>query len=255
VAADVVSSLAYIVVVLSFYGLFYRHVVGRLGALAERLLAGSSLTARHSQRDVNDALKLVVAGLSQLLFATGLWLIVGAPVGTASAGLTPAILGIAMMLGLAELGAASTLGRAATMIATRSDAMASRLLTEGQGGWMRQFQAVARVGRGGGALPVVVLYVTGEEIVFRVVTLQVLSGLGEVWAVVASTTLFVGVQIFGMPSARAAVFPMVGSAVVGMTHAWLFLQVPALLPLVLAHSVFLFGALAQTRGSRVPVAA
>lgn len=249
-----VKALALLVVVLSFYGLFYRYGVGRLGALADRLLAGSHISARHSQRDVNDALKLVAAGLSQILFAASLWLYVGIPINTLTSGLAPGIVGIALLLGLAELGTASTLGRVATMIATRSNKAVARLLSEGQGGWMRQFRAVTRVGHPIGALLVVVIYVTGEEVVFRVVTLHLTSGLAEAGAVVVSTAVFVVVQVFGMPSLRAAMFPMVGSVVVGLIHAWLFLQTSALVPLVVAHSVFLLGALTQARGSQLPVA-
>jgi hypothetical protein len=252
-AAVMVSVLVVLLVVLSFYGLFYRHVAGRLGALAERLLAGSRMSAHHNQRDVNDGLKLVAAGLSQILFAASLWVFLGVPVSTLTSGLAPGILGLALVLGLAELGTASTFGRAASMIATRSDGAATRLLSEGQGGWMRQFRAVARIGHPYRALLVVVLYVTGEEIVFRVVTLRLLSGVGQLGAVVVSATLFVAVQVFGMPSLRAAMFPMVGSAVVGLTHAWLFVQVPALVPLILAHTVFLLGALTQSGRSQLPV--
>jgi hypothetical protein len=246
-----VSGLVLVVVVLAFYGLFYRHVVGRLGTFAERLLADTAIAARHSQRDVNDGLKLVAAGISQFLFAVSLWLLAGVPVSALTAGLAPGVLSLALVLGVAELGMASMLGRAASMITTRSDEALSRALSEAQGGWMRQFRALVRVGRFDGALPVVVLYVTGEEIVFRVVALHLLAGAGQAWAVTISTALFVTVQLFGMAGLRAAMFPMLGAVTIGLTHAWLYLQIPAVAPLVLAHTVFLLGALTPSRVSRL----
>lgn len=228
-------------VVVVFYTVVYRHVVGRLGAVAERIARAASLSRRHSQKDVDDALKLAGAALAQLVLAVTLWVAVGPSVEPLVHGWTPALLVLGALLGLGSLGLSAALVRAAVSLTAEPAAW----LVSGGGGWVRQFRAVGRVTTPGVAVLAVTLYVSGEEIVFRVVLLHVLQPAGDLVAAVVSTALFVGVQVAGMPSLRAAFFPVVGATVLGVAHAALYLAVPALVPLVVAHAVFLLGATAR----------
>ncbi|WP_454084208.1 CPBP family intramembrane glutamic endopeptidase [Georgenia sp. Marseille-Q6866] len=232
-------------VVVVFYAVVYRHVVGRFGALARRVAQAASLTERHSEKDVDDALKLAGAALAQLVLAVVLWLLVGPSAGPLVSGWSPALLALAALLGIGSLGLSAVLVRAVVGVTRGS---AETWLASGGGGWVRQFRAVGRVASPGVAVVTVVAYVAGEEVVFRVVLLHVLEGWGPAVAVTVATALFVGVQAVGMPSLSAAFFPMVGAAVVGAVHGLLYLAVPALVPLVVAHAVFLLGATAP----RVP---
>lgn len=61
------------------------------------------------------------------------------------------------------------------------------------------------------------------------------AGMGV--ALAASVTLFVGIQVFNMPSWRAAMFPVLGALVVGVVHGALYLAVPDITPLIVAHFV------------------
>lgn len=227
--------------VVVFYAVVYRHVVGRLGAVADRIARAASLSRRHSQKDIDDALKLAGAALAQLVLAVVLWVLAGPSAEPLLAGWTPSLLVLGGLLGLGSLGLSAVLVRAAVGVTVGSTAW----LASGGGGWVRQFRAVGRVASPAVAVATVVVYVAGEEIVFRVVLLHVLGGWGDLVAAGLSTALFVGVQVVGMPSLRAAFFPVVGAAVIGVAHAVVYLAVPALVPLVVAHAVFLLGATAR----------
>jgi CBS-domain-containing membrane protein len=54
---------------------------------------------------------------------------------------------------------------------------------------------------------------------------------------------FLLVQTFHMPSWRAALFPVIGATVLSVVHGSLFLAVPDILPLIVAHIVFFFTAI------------
>jgi membrane protease YdiL (CAAX protease family) len=107
---------------------------------------------------------------------------------------------------------------------------------------MAQFGATIRVAPQWFALFIIGLYVAGEEIVFRGVLVNMLRPAGALLAVAVPTAVFAGVQMFHMPTARAAIFPVAGALVVGTVHGIIYLLVPALLPLMLAHAVFVVGA-------------
>jgi membrane protease YdiL (CAAX protease family) len=97
------------------------------------------------------------------------------------------------------------------------------------------------------------LYVSVEELIFRGILLELLRPAGAVWAIGISTVLFVMVQAFSMPGWRAAMFPMVGAAILGLVHGFLYWRVPVLLPLVVAHLTYFGGALGvMTRRDAVP---
>lgn len=96
-------------------------------------------------------------------------------------------------------------------------------------------------GRAGLPLPplaaLILLYVAVEEVVFRGVVIAAVGDAGMGVALAASVTLFVGIQVFNMPSWRAAMFPVLGALVVGVVHGALYLAVPDITPLIVAHFV------------------
>ena len=49
--------------------------------------------------------------------------------------------------------------------------------------------------------------------------------------------LFIAVQVFNMPSWHSAMFAVLGALVIGLVHGGLYLAVPNLLPLIIAHMV------------------
>lgn len=242
--------------VLAFYAAFYRTVVRHWGRAVHAVLRRTTLLARQPLRDIDNMSKLAAAGIAQIAFAVVLVVAEHSHFTLLEAdSLVLLVAGAA--LGLGELALASFLCRVlveTAMLVTPADrrsATARRWVLEARGGWMGQFGATLRVAPGWFALSTVALYVAGEELVFRAVLIGVLRPEGALVAVGGSTVLFAAVQVFHMPSVRAAMFPVVGALVIGTTHAAVFWRVPQLLPLVVAHLTFMLGATSWPTRPRV----
>lgn len=236
-----------VVTIALFYGLFYRKVVARWGRAVDAVMRRTALRDRHSRRDLDRMSKLCGAALAQTAFAlfTILWTGTRPPLVPVSAG----VMLIAPILGFAELSLATLVGRGGVtlrLIAMRSDESGPTVqnwLMEGRGGWIAQFTATLKVMPTWFAVLVIAVYVTGEEVVFRTVVLTTLRPYGAVVAVGVSAALFIAVQVFHMPSLRAAFFPAAGALVIGFVHGTLYWMVMDILSLALAHLSFLLGAL------------
>jgi membrane protease YdiL (CAAX protease family) len=112
-------------------------------------------------------------------------------------------------------------------------------LTMARAGWMRHHLRTIEIA----PLPLtgalILLQVGSEELVFRGVMINVFQPAGAALAVGASVVLFTLMQAFQMPTWYSAMFPMVGAFVMGIVHGVLFLLVPDILPLIVAHLSFL----------------
>jgi hypothetical protein len=246
------TAAAVAIAVLAFYALFYRTVVRHWGPAVDRAIGLLGLSATRSVREIEAIGKLAAAGLAQALFAIGLLLVLGTDL-DAIAGLNPDLLALGALLGFGEVALASFLGTVVVRLdlLRRSDERAvGAWLAQGRGGWMGQFAATVAAAPPWFALASVSLYVAGEEVVFRALVIDAAAGAGAVAAVALSAVLFVVVQVFNMPSVRAATFPVVGAVVVGLVHGVLFWQTHDVLPLVVAHITFFAGALALAPAPR-----
>ena len=239
--------------VLAFYGLFYRYVVARWGPLVQWTMGRLRLDARRPVREVEAVGKLAAAGVAQLLFALALAWWTGLP-GDRIAGshVDAGVWLTAAALGAGELALTSLICTAVVEIAVASGADARRWTARGRGGWMSLFLLTARAAPSALTIASVCLYVAVEELVFRGILITTFAGWGGPAAVCASAALFVAVQAFGMPSRAAAVYPMVGAAVIGVVHGTLFWLVPAVAPLALAHVAFFAAALTLAAPRAVP---
>ena len=230
--------------VLAFYGLFYRYVVARWGPVVEWALRGLRLDSRRPVREVEAVGKLAAAGVAQLLFALVLawWtgfpgsLVFGTHVG---AGVWAA----AAALGAGELALTSLVCTTVVEVAVASGADGRRWSSRSRAGWMSLFLLTARAAPSALTIASVCLYVAVEELIFRGILVTEFAGWGGAAAVGVSAALFVAVQMFGMPNVPAAVYPMVGAAVIGIVHGVLFWLVPSVAPLALAHLAFFAAAL------------
>jgi hypothetical protein len=252
-----VKGAAVVVAVLAFYGFFYRHVVARWGPAAQWAARRLQLDVRHPVREVDATGKLATASVAQLFFAIALAWALGLGFGDlVGPGLRPEILVAAAALGVGELALTSlvctVVVELAVLAAAGSRAAGVRdWAAKSRGGWMSYFLLTARAAPSALAVLSICMYVVVEELIFRGILLTALAGWDRSVAVVLSTALFVAVQAFAMPSGRAATFPMVGAFVVGIVHAVIFLHVPDVLPLAVAHLAF-FGAALST--ARAPIA-
>jgi hypothetical protein len=235
-----VSDAALLAVVVGYYAV----VVGRGGDVAaRRLLHGAVGRSGRAVDEVDSVVRMAMAAAMQLAFACVLVAVLGVSV----AELVPdelrlelVLLGVVLGAGEALLG--SFLGTIAMRVAAKlapqsAPADAAQWLTVGRGGWMRLFLRTAEAAPLRFGLVVMTLYIAVEEVIFRGVLISYLDEGGAAVALTLSVLAFVAVQVFSMPSWHAAIFPVVGALVVGVVHGSLYLAVPDLLPLVVAHLV------------------
>jgi hypothetical protein len=192
---------------------------------------------RFSRREIESHLVLLAAASFQLAFA--LCLVVMLDVKFVETVDTTWII-TAIFIGLGEGGLAISLGAAAIALAKWWDRSAGTMeawLVLSQGGWMRHFSVTFRLSPKF-ALCMVLLFICGEELIYRGVVLHITDSLSVENAVGASTGLFILSQLANMPSWRTAMLPCIGALVVGPAHGWLFLQTGDIELLVLAHLIF-----------------
>jgi len=239
--------------VLCFYAFFYRSVVARWGGAVQWVLRPLQLERLHPVRHVDAVGKLAAAAVAQLLFAVALFWALGARWGEI-VGQHAAVIPEAALLGAGELALTSLICTLIVEVASARRGPARETVrrewaAQTRGGWMSYFLLTMRAAPPTVALGSICLYVGVEELIFRGLLIPALldAGLGGTGSVASSGLLFVGVQALAMPSRRAALFPMVGAAVIGVVHGILFLHVPDVIPLAVAHVAFFAAAMSLAR--------
>lgn len=229
---------------------YYYALVPRLGGIWSRWMlrvadGRLAFTSEYSADETDKMLRLTAASILQVVFCVGLVLFSGvrlAPLIFPHSGLALLLYGIPLGIGEAALG--SFLGevvmRTAILVAPAKVPSQPRdWLAMLKGGWMSLFFRTAERAPLGFLVGVLLLYVGTEEAVFRGVLLSVFMPLGRPAAFFLSLALFLIAQIFYMPSWQSTIFPVMGALVIGVVHGILFLSVPNLGPLIVAHLVFL----------------
>lgn len=228
---------------------YYWVAVGRLGQLSRPLAGWTGLGKRYPQRDISAVVNLPVAGIAQAVFAILLIVVTGtSPSSFVEVGLQPVLLIYGVALGIGEMALSTFLCNAgialALALSPRAEAASQAdWLTIAKGGWSRFYLRTIAILPLPAAALTILLYVAGEEVIFRGVLIPYFSPFGDVVAVLAATLLFAAVQTFHMPSWRAAMFPVIGAVVMGVVHGSLFIAVPNLIPLIVAHLIFLIVAI------------
>ena len=250
------SALATALAIVLFYRFFYRVVVKRSGRPVRFAVALLRLDARHPAREVEAVGKLAAAAVAQLLFAAALLVLLEIAPGELFA-FEPGLVALGLVVGIGEFALAGFLCTVAFQVvgSVSGEGSAVDWLRRARGGWMRYFASTRSAAPPWLAAAIIALYVGVEELVFRGIVITAAAPHGALVACGLSAVLFVVTQVFGMPSLRAALVPVVGAAVVGPVHAILFWQVHDLLPLVAAHLAFFWGALRLTSGGPLPVTA
>ena len=156
----------------------------------------------------------------------------------------PMLLVYGVMLGIGDMALSTFLCNVGINVADEvaprgGPAGMSDWLTVARGGWMRYYSRTVDLVPLPLALLSVGLYVGVEELVFRVVVLDYLEPLGAVVAVIASAALFATVQAFHMPS--SALGDVSGDRRRRRRHPArrALIAVPNVVPLIIAHIVFL----------------
>lgn len=105
-------------------------------------------------------------------------------------------------------------------------------------GWIRHHKHTLRVLPFWIALLIITMQIGSEEIIFRAVLTNVFIQYGTAFAFITSTILFIFMQTLHMPSKTSAMFPVIGAIVMGITHEFLYLEEPSVIPLIISHLTF-----------------
>ncbi len=244
------QAVATLVAIGCFYAFFYTHVVSRWGPLVQPLVRLLRRDGSHSARDIAALGRLGAAAVAQGAFATAMIIILGVNPREVANIPGPMQIALGVGLGIAELGFSTFVCTLAMQILlAAAGGRRDDWLGPGRAGWMGQFLAAGRVAPWWLFALCVLIYVAGEEIIFRAVLIETLRPAGAMIAVGVSIVCFVGVQALHMPSARSALFPLIGGLVVGCVHSTLYWQAPDVVPLVFAHATFFAGALLGLGGA------
>ncbi|WP_437587666.1 CPBP family glutamic-type intramembrane protease [Sorangium sp. So ce1000] len=222
---------------------YYAFLMARFGRLSERLVLRSGLSENGSWLAANDAYKLGLSAFSQSLLLVVLMLVTGVTFGRLFPEVSLYRLLYGVLLGAGEMALTALLVHVVllVLIARGGEGIPSSIegwLPLSRGGWMREYANTSAVAPWPFVVAATIGYVSVEEMIFRGVLLSFLSADGVVVAFVASLASFVGVQVLHTPSWRTALFPVIGALVVGSIHAALFLVVPDMTPLIVAHITF-----------------
>lgn len=228
--------------------IYYYLLVSRLGPVSRPLAEMLGLGKRYPVRDISAVVNLPVAALAQFLFSLVLIAITGVSVGPLLIGeFQPILMLYGILLGIGEMALATFLCLVAIQIAMKVAPAGSAPQNQNwsviaRGGWMRYHMKTLEVAPMPLATLSILLYVGVEEMIFRPILITYFLPQGAGVALICSVFFYVLVQVFHMPDWRAAMFPIIGALVIGIFHGLLFLAVPSLLPLVIAHFVFFIAA-------------
>jgi membrane protease YdiL (CAAX protease family) len=186
--------------------------------------------------------RLLLAGVMQAGFLLGLITLFRlAPHDLGLGSVNPVLILLGVPLGVAEAALATYVGfvgcRVAELRGGDTPQTLQGWLTVARGGWIRYYLRTASVAPTWLLVGATVLYVAGEELVFRGVVLHAADGWGAPAALLLSVALFTTAQVFYTPNWRTAMFPVLGAVVLGIVHGCLFLTVPDVTPLIVAHAV------------------
>lgn len=234
---------------------YYSFVVRRLGdALAQRALGAvlrrESAATSYSTAELDGVVRLVLASVMQLAFCVAIFMVSGIALADLLPDeIRPELIAYGLALGVGEAALAThvaNVGMRAAMELPRADVPSDtdEWLSMGRGGWMRYYIKTAEIVPLPLMIAITVLYIGVEEIVFRGIVINAFDETAAAIALIASVTLFMVVQLFHMPSWHSAMFAVLGALVIGLVHGLLYLAVPDLTPLIVAHVVLFLATIA-----------
>ncbi|MFF5207632.1 CPBP family intramembrane glutamic endopeptidase [Streptosporangium sp. NPDC000396] len=241
--------------------LYYKYAKTALFAACRRAAHLLPFAGRWDASERGSVLELAAAGASHVLVVILLALVTGIDVGGLPTGWNrPDLIGLGAAIGVGEVALGSLLCRvliegvqargrrhasARALPATAAGQERMRQwLGLSRGGWIRHHLKTMEVVSLPLAVMLTAVQVGSEEVVFRGLMLTWLRDAGPLLAIGLSCLLFTVMQVFLMSSWRAAMFPVVGAIVMGVTHSVLYWHYPALIPLMVAHVTFFLFAVA-----------
>lgn len=234
-----------LMLVLIFIISYYRVIKNKIIYYAGKFAKHSRLSHYYPYEVAKGVIELPCIVLTHLFFCVILAKTCGIafPAPGAVSLHAPYLLLYGILLGLGIMGTASLLGRfyieiMHTLFPKKFPTDMKHWLVMVRSGWIRHYLHVLQAL----PLPIALLIafgqVCGEEIVFRGILTPYFLPYGQLTAIILSTLLFMYMQLFQMPNRVSGIFPMIGALVMGTVGSILYLQVPDLLPLMIAHMIF-----------------
>jgi hypothetical protein len=148
-----------------------------------------------------------------------------------------------VLLGIGEMAVAGLLAKVVMQLVFLYDKRNSAnneitWINEGKGGWVLEYRKLIKLTPVFVSVPIILLYVGTEELIFRYIVIEYSLVYGAIFAILFSAIWFTIVQTYWMPSHRAALFPAIGAALMGIVHGIIFVNDPNIVPLIIAHLVF-----------------
>jgi len=232
------KSLIALIVIYLYYKLAKQFIFYKAPHIARYF----GLTKRYSIMTAAGVVQLILIALSHVLFCVLLvFLFQIKHLGLIT--VSPSLLVLGFLVGVGCMGLSTLLCQAGMIVGEKIfpqhvPANAKSWLTIARGGWMRHHLHNMEILPLALAFLIVILQIGSEEVVFRGVMLNFFISNGTVTAILISTALFMYMQIFHMSSPASAMFPVLGALVLGIINGVLYVHIPMLLPLIVAHLAF-----------------
>lgn len=228
--------------------LYYKYIKEYLIFLTPKLAHYFRLTSYFPKHDVEGVLELLLIAVSHTLFCC--LLILALPI-------TRPIVHVSLfdffmysiyglLLGIACMGVAGLFCKIIILLLGNFNHHydLKTWQTFGRGGWIKHHLQSIEILPLSISLTILVMQVGSEEIIFRGLIINYFLAYGYWIAFSIAFFSFVFMQLFLMNKWQSALFPVIGAGVMGIAHTWLYMQIPILWPLIIAHvSFFIFSIL------------
>lgn len=238
---QLLKQIIIVVIAILFY---YKFVKEFLCFLAPKVVALLKLDRYYSLAKAVGVVELILISTTHVCFCLALIYFLGIPwLQLGFSNFKPIEIVYGMLLGLGVMSITTFSCRLIMQLFT--SVMPNTVPNEAKswiilarGGWMRHHAHNLQILPIYLSLIVLMLQIGSEETVFRGVLLNYFLPHGTLIAITISTTLFVVMQSFQMPSWVSSMFPMVGSIISGIVFSILFVETKSLIPLIIAHITF-----------------
>ena len=223
---------------------YYKYGKSMLIYYAPTVTRYLSLTKYFPKSDIEGTVELAMIALSHVSFCFLLWLFIPLhwPIIHINWRDIPIYFIYGVLLGISCMGVSGLICKIAIQLITTfkkdNPSDLKTWLTVGRGGWIKHHLQSIEILPIYLSLAVLGMQVGSEEIIFRGILLNYFLPFGQTIAFFTALILFILMQAFLMNRWQSAIFPMIGAAVMGFIHSILYLQMPLLWPLIVAHITF-----------------
>lgn len=223
---------------------YYKYGKDLIINFAPTLTRHLSLTKYFPKHDIEGTIELILIAISHMFFCILLILVI--PITWPTISLSwpeiPSYFIYGILLGIGCMGISGLICKIVIQLISIFSKNycydLKKWLTISRGGWIKHHLQSIEILPIYFSLAVLAIQVGSEEIIFRGVLLNYFMEFSMGISFVTALTLFIIMQMFLMNRWEAALFPMIGAAVMGIAHSILYLQVPLLWPLIVAHITF-----------------